>query len=139
MSHIMGKSLKNSAPVGLTILILGIIIGFVLLETAANSSWQDSNFARNRLKQEVGQMIMIGFSGDRVASPGFRRVVDNLERGVIGGVLFLPHNISARSELDLMVREVKYCKCSFVPLIAIDEEGGTVERLTRQYGFPRIT
>jgi beta-N-acetylhexosaminidase len=34
-----------------------------------------------------------------------------------------------------MVREVKHCNCSFVPLIAVDEEGGTIERLGERYGF----
>jgi beta-N-acetylhexosaminidase len=34
-----------------------------------------------------------------------------------------------------MVREVKQCKCAFNPLIAVDEEGGTIERLGERYGF----
>ena len=34
-----------------------------------------------------------------------------------------------------MVKELSQCLCFEPPLIAIDEEGGTVERLGQQYGF----
>ena len=34
-----------------------------------------------------------------------------------------------------MVWEVQHCNCSPAPMIAVDEEGGTIERLGERYGF----
>ena len=34
-----------------------------------------------------------------------------------------------------MVRNIQHCNCSPVPLIAVDEEGGAIERLGERYGF----
>ncbi len=37
-----------------------------------------------------------------------------------------------------MIQEVKHCACSTVPLIAIDEEGGAIERLGEELGFQHV-
>jgi beta-N-acetylhexosaminidase len=97
-----------------------------------------SPFFRNALTDQAGQLIILGFSGASHSSPGFRRVVEGLEGGAIGGVLFLPHNIASRAELETMIRQIKQCACSVAPLIAVDEEGGAVERLGEEYGFPHV-
>jgi hypothetical protein len=41
-------------------------------------------------------MIITGFSGNDVASPDFQRALNNLQNGVIGGVLFLPKILPAK-------------------------------------------
>ncbi len=82
-----------------------------------------------KLDQAAGQLIIAGFSGNRASSPGFRRVLDDLQEGLIGGVLFLAENIASRADLTSMVRELERCKCTARPFIAIDEEGGAVDRL----------
>ena len=87
------------------------------------------------LQQIVGQKILVGFLGHKNTDPDYRRVLRNLEQGTVGGVLFLGRNVSSRSELEAMVREIRNCKCASPPLIAIDEEGGTVERLGEAQGF----
>jgi len=90
------------------------------------------------MKRKVGQLIIVGFVGTDSTSPGFRRLIHNLEHGIVGGVLFLPRNIVGRPELEKMVLEIKQCSSSTVPFIAIDEEGGTVDWLGEEYGFERI-
>jgi beta-N-acetylhexosaminidase len=87
------------------------------------------------LPRSVGQMIIVGFYGTNNTDPRFRRVIEDLERGVIGGVLFLARNVQSKSDLEIMVQDVEHCNCSAVPLIAVDEEGGTIERLGERYGF----
>jgi beta-N-acetylhexosaminidase len=89
----------------------------------------------DELRANVGQLIMVGFTGANSTAPGFRRVIEDLETGSIGGVLFLWQNISSKASLHAMVEEVKHCTCAAPPLIAIDEEGGTVDRLGREFGF----
>jgi beta-N-acetylhexosaminidase len=87
------------------------------------------------LRRTAAQMIVVGFFGSKNTDPDFRRVLKNLEQGAVGGVLFLGRNISSRTDLESMVRDIKNCRCSFLPLIAIDEEGGVIERLGELQGF----
>jgi beta-N-acetylhexosaminidase len=91
--------------------------------------------ATEQLAPSLGQMIITGFSGNDVTAPDFQRVLNNLQNGVIGGVLFLPGNIASREQLKEMISLVRACTCPAVPLIAVDEEGGSVERLGEQIGL----
>ena len=91
--------------------------------------------AEPSISEMAGQMLMAGFEGDDAESPGFREVLGDLEGGRIGGVLFLAHNITGRKKLLAMTAKLKGCRCKYPPLIAIDEEGGRVERLTAELGF----
>jgi beta-N-acetylhexosaminidase len=88
-----------------------------------------------KLRQLVGQTIMIGFFGTKDIDPGFHQVMRNLEEGIVGGVLFLGRNIANKADIEEMVRKIKECKCKASPFIAIDEEGGNVERLGEKQGF----
>ncbi len=133
----MRKSLAWPIRVGLILFAVFVALA-ALPRLEANQMKGPAPLARDKLIQQVGQLIMVGFVGTNPASPGFRRVIDDLEKGVIGGVLFLGENITSRSELEAMVQEMKHCACSSIPLIAIDEEGGTVERLGGELGFPHI-
>jgi beta-N-acetylhexosaminidase len=119
-------------------LILLVCMALSALLVAAHGSRETSDREAQNLKRMVGQMLLVGFIGANARSPGFLSVIDNLERGVVGGVLFLPHNIARRSELETMVRMIRECACETVPLIAIDEEGGTVDRLGSRFRFPNI-
>jgi beta-N-acetylhexosaminidase len=131
----MRESLESCIRLGLTPFVALVSVSFLSLSLYRS---EGSPFVRSALTDQAGQLIMSGFSGASHLSPGFRRLVDGLERGAIGGVLFLPHNIASRAELEAMIRQIKQCACSVAPLIAVDEEGGTVERLGEEYGFPHI-
>ncbi len=110
-----------------------LLISLVATETCA---FADSNARRvHEINRAVGQMIIAGFFGTSSAAPGFQRVLNDLENGVIGGVLFLARNVASKSDVETMVRQLSQCRCSAPPLIAIDEEGGLIERLGEQYGF----
>jgi beta-N-acetylhexosaminidase len=107
-------------------LAIAIFFGFFLARAA---------LAEPSVSEMAGQMLMAGFEGDNAESPGFREVLADLESGRIGGVLFLAHNIAGRETLLAMTAKLKDCRCKYPPLIAIDEEGGRVERLTAEFGF----
>ena len=106
-----------------------------MLASAAGGPQNTATINDESLRRSVGKMIIVGFFGTNNTDPRFRHVIEDLERGVIGGVLFLARNVQSKFDLETMVREVKQCNCSFVPLIAVDEEGGTIERLGERYGF----
>jgi len=85
--------------------------------------------------QLIGPMIIAGFFGTRTSDPGFQHILANLESGLIGGVLLLGRNIGERKDLEEMIRRITACKCLTSPFIAIDEEGGAVERLGGNVGL----
>jgi beta-N-acetylhexosaminidase len=106
----------------------------VMLASAAGGPQNSATINDEALRRSVGQMIIVSFYGTNNADPGFRHIIEDLESGVIGGVLFLARNVQSKLDLETMVRDVQHCNCSPVPLVAVDEEGGTIERLGERYG-----
>lgn len=82
----------------------------------------------------AGKMLVAGFFGSKVSDVGFQQILTDLENGTIGGVLILGRNIGNRKDLEQMTAALAACKCSQSPLIAIDEEGGSIERLGPNLG-----
>jgi beta-N-acetylhexosaminidase len=80
-------------------------------------------------------MIIAGFFGTRTSDPGFQRILADLEGGLIGGVLILGRNVGKREDLEDMIKRINACKCLATPFIAIDEEGGAIERLGSNVGL----
>lgn len=87
------------------------------------------------IKDSFGQMIIAGFFGTSASDPNFDRVIYDLEHNLVGGVLFLARNITSRSELTAMIERVRTCNCPATPFIAIDEEGGAIERLGGKFDY----
>jgi beta-N-acetylhexosaminidase len=86
---------------------------------------------------KIGQMIMIGYSGTslRPEDP----IVEEIKNGSVGGVILFEKNI-ADSNSVIKLKQLTYGLQSLakVPLImAIDQEGGKVNRLKTKYGFPK--
>ncbi|MEM8855293.1 MAG: glycoside hydrolase family 3 N-terminal domain-containing protein [Pseudomonadota bacterium] len=84
----------------------------------------------------VGQMLMVGFSGNDVGQAGPKRIARHLADGTLGGVLFFKHNVKSEAavkRLTTLFREA--AEGHPVPLIAVDQEGGRVQRVTRRVGF----
>lgn len=92
------------------------------------------------LEQMAGQMIVLGFQGDGVGDAGVRAAAGMLERSEIGGVLYLRNNVASLAA----VRDINALfaasapDVALPPLIALDQEGGQVERLTRDVGFEEL-
>lgn len=90
------------------------------------------------LQQMVGQMIMVGFQGNNISSAGFVAVRDDIEAGRIGGVMYLRFNVSSLGNVEKMNAAFIAANNSLAPFIALDQEGGRVERLTKDVGFGEI-
>ncbi len=97
------------------------------------------------LSVKIGQMLMIGFRGVSLAETP-QIAADICERHIGGVVLFdydVPshspsRNISSPEQLARLTQELQ--KMSKIPLlIAIDQEGGKVNRLKPARGFPPST
>jgi beta-N-acetylhexosaminidase len=87
------------------------------------------------LNRMIGQMIMVGFLGYDERDQGVAAVRDQLAQGVIGGVVLYPENIRSARQLRNLTALLANAKSELVPLIAVDQEGGLVQRLTRRNGY----
>ncbi len=84
---------------------------------------------------KIGQMLLIGFAGPAVDQEVLREV----REGKVGSVIMFEKNIPAENSFFELKKILwTYQKAAPVPLlIAIDQEGGRVNRLKDKYGFPR--
>jgi beta-N-acetylhexosaminidase len=90
---------------------------------------------RDSLDIKIGQMILIGLPQAKVDSA----VLKEVQLGKVGTILLFEKNIPAKnSYLELKKITWTYQSAAPIPLfIAIDQEGGRVNRLKEKYGFPR--
>lgn len=90
------------------------------------------------LEEKVGQMLILGFSGEK-SSPHLQNMIS--EKG-LGGVILMNQNIANKNQLkDLIssLQSISAATSSKTPLfIAVDQEGGTTTRL-RVEGISEFT
>jgi beta-N-acetylhexosaminidase len=86
------------------------------------------------LESMIGQMIMVGFSGYRITDSDVVRVRDQLAEGTIGGVVLYPENIGPPDQLRALTGFLRDARPTPIPFIAVDQEGGLVQRLTQRNG-----
>ncbi|AIL64848.1 glycoside hydrolase family protein [Rickettsiales bacterium Ac37b] len=85
------------------------------------------------LEQKICNMIMIGFHGKYPTDPGVKLVISYLEQSMIGGVILYKYNIESPQQLKNLTDSLK--KANKDVFIAVDQEGGKVERLSKDKGF----
>ncbi|MCL1928047.1 MAG: hypothetical protein FWG07_04550 [Treponema sp.] len=117
----------------------------LLLFTCAAPSPQKDWFTKEpeeMQKRKIAQMLLLGFRGTELkADSSIYRDITELG---IGGVLFFDYDIPSRSRPRNILSEEQLTrlagdlqKAAPVKLfIAIDQEGGRVNRLRDEYGFP---
>lgn len=106
-----------------------------------------AEFRRPGLRTKIGQMLLIGFSGT-AAGPG-AQVTRELTRNAVGGVLLFDRtggrrgaarNIVNPDQLRSLVAGLQAAAMATPPgaplIVAVDQEGGSVARLSRRNGFP---
>ncbi len=87
------------------------------------------------LEEMAGQMILVGFQGDSFNAAGVVAAREDIAAGRAGGVMFLRNNVASLAAVREMNRRFAAAADGLPPLIAIDQEGGLVERLTEAVGF----
>jgi len=94
------------------------------------------------LEEKIGQMLMVGFHG--VSAPKNSQICKDIKRYHIGAVILFdynpvnknkPKNIANRIQLKKLTSELQSCSYDKKLLIAVDQEGGKVQRLKSKYGF----
>ena len=88
-----------------------------------------------RLSSMVGQTLMVGFPGRREEHSGVQAVLAQLRDGTVGGVILFPKNIAGEDQLKALIEALRRSASDLPPLIAVDQEGGAVQRLRARKGF----
>ena len=125
----------TKAAVGLALLIL-----LSALAPACQLLNSKDAAAALTLEQAVGQMLLVGFRGETVDEPAAALLRDLQPGGVIlfdrdgpsGGELV--RNITSREQLQALTAQLQE-QANLPYFIAIDAEGGYVNRLKEKYGF----
>jgi len=94
------------------------------------------------LEHKIGQMLMVGFHG--TSAPANSQICKDIKKYNIGAVILFdynpvnknkPKNIATKKQLRKLTSELQACNRDHKLLIAIDQEGGKVQRLKSKYGF----
>jgi beta-N-acetylhexosaminidase len=101
--------------------------------TAATRAWAAAG--EPSLADDVGEMLMLGFTGDTAGSTSAKVVARHLASRRVGSVVFRKMNVRGREEVTDLVRFLS--PAGATPLIAIDHEGGFVQRLVGD-GYTRL-
>jgi beta-N-acetylhexosaminidase len=93
----------------------------------------DKSVKRISFDAKIGQLIMVGFYGRYSTDFGVKNLLSHIRYGRIGGVILHGHNIEKPSQLGNLTKLL--ISASPDLLIAVDQEGGNVQRLTPLKGF----
>jgi len=94
------------------------------------------------LTHKIGQMLMIGFHGTK-ATPE-TQICKDIQKYNVGAVILFdynpvnkkePKNIATKKQLKKLTKQLQACTSDGKLLIAVDQEGGKVQRLKNKYGF----
>jgi len=88
------------------------------------------------LNKMIGQMLLIGFAGQTTSAPGVQQAAKDIRAGKAGGVIFMSRNIESPQQVKSLTRLfTEAAQGQSTPFIAVDQEGGYVQRLARTKGF----
>lgn len=92
--------------------------------------------AEPSLDEMAGQMILLGFQGNTAAET--KGLAQRIGDGRLGGVMYLKTNVKSLDDVRRMNAQFTGAGASLPPFIALDQEGGSIERLTKDVGFKEI-
>jgi beta-N-acetylhexosaminidase len=94
----------------------------------------------NNIEQKIGQMINIGFYGDTTQCPTVKKVLEQIAKARIGGVTLFSSNDNIKNPLQLktLIQNLKASAKNYPLSVAVDQEGGILQRLNSKNGFPNF-
>ena len=99
------------------------------------SAAQIAYVAQAPLRQQLGQMLLVGFAGTKPDDAGIASLRAQAEAGEVGGVIFFGYNIKSPEQLRALIGHMKSWHTPLPLLICVDQEGGAVQRLKSVAGF----
>lgn len=110
----------------------------VFLAVAAVVAFQNDAAAQVSLREKIGQMLMVTITGDSLEKS--TRSIDtakaDLAEGLIGGIILFnwSGNLESPDQIAHLTQELQ-SRARIPLLLAIDQEGGRVARLSASNGF----
>ena len=83
----------------------------------------------------IAPMIMVGFDGFNAQAWGVREMAAHIAAGRVGGVCFIAKNAVTRPGVESITKLFQAASQRWPLLMAIDQEGGQVQRLSSHLGF----
>ena len=87
------------------------------------------------LTKKIGQLIIIGFDGSSEKDPGVKEIKKLIREELISGVLFYNYNIRNKNQTQKLIKSLLKSVHHNPLWLAIDQEGGFVQRLNPSKGF----
>ncbi len=88
--------------------------------------------AEPTLRQKIGQMVMVGFSGPEIPDS----LITDITSRNLGGIVCLAYNLQTPEQIKELTTSLQDHAATPL-LIAVDQEGGLVARLDERNGFTR--
>ncbi len=103
----------------------------LILSLLCSFSWSKAP----SLDEMIGQMIMVGVGGSSENDTWVKQLGRDIKGGKVGGVILFANNIENPKQLKKLTTFIKSIKSRHPLLLAIDQEGGKVQRLNSKNGF----
>ena len=87
--------------------------------------------------REIANMFILGFEGKDASKKSL--VYQEVCKQGLGGVILFKKNIGSMDSLRQMTHTLKTCNKNHIPLIAVDQEGGRVQRIRFSGQYPRAS
>jgi beta-N-acetylhexosaminidase len=115
-------------------LITKVIITFNIIYSM---SYAMDSVKDDELDQQIGQLLIVGFKGKKPDDDEPKKICSLLKQQKLGGVILYGHNIENPDQL----LKLTGCFSTANPkaFIAVDQEGGAVQRLISKKGFQTST
>jgi beta-N-acetylhexosaminidase len=89
---------------------------------------------RQLLSHKLADKIIIGFQGTSLQDPGVQDICQKLKHHQVGGVILFAYNIVSPEQTKQLILDLKTAAGRKI-WIAVDQEGGKVQRLRASNGF----
>ncbi len=86
----------------------------------------------------IAEMLIVGFAGASGDADSARNLARHIAAGRAGGACFLGHNTRSREGIESLTALFQGAGRRWKPLVAVDQEGGAVQRLSNKLGYPAI-
>jgi len=87
------------------------------------------------IESMISQMLMVGVGGSSSEEKWVKQLQKDIQEDKVGGIILFSKNIENPKKLKEFTNFFKKIKTKYPLFIAIDQEGGKVQRLTKKNGF----
>ena len=111
-----------------------LLMAFFEFSSLYANNHLDEFLSEDDFRKKIAPMLMFGFPGFSEESNMVEFFLNEIENQHIGGVVLFSKNINTSEQLKALTESIKRASNDNI-LIAVDQEGGRVERLSAKNGF----